>query len=116
MLVRRCSRRVTAGPEGGERPRVARPPSLHPERMLRPAGGERPPVARPPLLLPVRTPRLGSHSARTLIALGPGDDSVRPRLLAVVKKPSRAATPASTSGRATAGRLTTVSREGRELH
>jgi hypothetical protein len=89
---------------------------LHPERMLRPAGGERPPVARPPLLLPVRMLRSGSHSARTLIALGPGCDPARPRLLAVVKKPSRAATPASTSGRATAGRMTTVSREGCELH
>ena len=89
---------------------------MRPERMLRPAGGERHPVARPPLLLPVRMLRLGSHSARTLIALGPGDDPARPRLLAVAKKPSRAATLASTLGRATAGRLTAVSREGNEHH
>ena len=89
---------------------------LRPERMLRPAGGERPPVARPPLLLPERMLRPESHSAQTRVALGLGVDFATPQLLATAKTPSRAATPASTLGRATAGRMVMVSREGCELH
>ena len=89
---------------------------MRPARMLRPAGGERPPVALPPLLFPVRMLRSGSHPARTLTALGPGGDPAIPRLPVVAKRPSRAATPASTLGWAMAGRMPTVSREGNEHH
>ena len=92
------------------------PLSLRPERMLRPAGGERRHVARPPLLLPVRMLRPGSPSARTLFALGPGGDPAIARLPVVVKRPSRAASLASTLGWTTAGRMPRISRESNEHH